>query len=372
MTSSELGPGVAKLIALAGTVHVGSYQRRSKSGKVVDVSSYMRSVGSMSTAQLQQAATALHGSPDPAHRNQLQRVTGELRKRGGTASGAVTGRPADVLGNNNSMDAVRRDSSHQRAKARPSNSPAARAAWNKASVARGEGTLRPDEGVPGSSPQPHLTPAQLANLRKVSRGIDKKEKTKRILGQIDAQKNNRKYVPNPEDVRQAEHRQVLQDMALNPNESFMRNVSGMTPHQLSQAASALYGSPHSTHKKQLRQVLAEQSKRRGPGTAAQRAVAAAVAKIDIARVRPGGEAKKLGQVQSLPNLHPEQKVSGVAPVRAKSAKPYGQSSSQPQTPGMSKNDASKFRLLMRKRAKGMSLTPAEMAWVATYQKATGK
>lgn len=70
-----------RLIALAGTERVGSYTRKTKSGKTVHVDAYTRDPGTMSNGDLFKAFKDLKGKPDAQSRNQHARVVTEIKKR---------------------------------------------------------------------------------------------------------------------------------------------------------------------------------------------------------------------------------------------------------------------------------------------------
>lgn len=87
---------VDRLIALAGVTKVDSYKRTTKSGKVVDVQSYMRKVGDLNNNELFQQYQALtsqqgakrvpkqqaEGMPTAdAVKNRVNEILGEIRKR---------------------------------------------------------------------------------------------------------------------------------------------------------------------------------------------------------------------------------------------------------------------------------------------------
>lgn len=80
-------PPVERLIALAGTEHVGSYMRKTKSGKTVHVSAYTRSPGDMNNNELFKEYTTLKkGSEDTGlsnaqAKNRLNQITNEIRDR---------------------------------------------------------------------------------------------------------------------------------------------------------------------------------------------------------------------------------------------------------------------------------------------------
>lgn len=86
-----------KVIRLAGTQHVSSYTRTSKTGHTVHVSAYTRSVSRMSLSDLRAEFNALKsgksGLSGPASENRQTQIVNELRKRGDEPK-AATHKPA--------------------------------------------------------------------------------------------------------------------------------------------------------------------------------------------------------------------------------------------------------------------------------------
>lgn len=72
---------VERLIALAGSERVGSYTRKSKTGKTIHVDAYTRSPGDMANAELFKEYKGLKGSAEPQDRNRFSQITNEIRKR---------------------------------------------------------------------------------------------------------------------------------------------------------------------------------------------------------------------------------------------------------------------------------------------------
>lgn len=79
------GDAVNRLVALAGQVQVGSYTRKSKTGKIVRVSAYTRDPGKMSNADLVKEYGELKDDPDPKSRNRARQILSEvnIRKQNG-------------------------------------------------------------------------------------------------------------------------------------------------------------------------------------------------------------------------------------------------------------------------------------------------
>lgn len=75
------GDAVNRLVALAGAVQVGSYARKSKTGKIVQVSAYTRDPGKMSNADLVTEYGSLKDDPNPKARNRVKRILAEVNVR---------------------------------------------------------------------------------------------------------------------------------------------------------------------------------------------------------------------------------------------------------------------------------------------------
>ena len=103
-TGHRSGGAIENLIALAGRVRVESHKRTTKSGKVVDVEAYTRSVRTMSKADLQAELKTL-GDKDvksglsPQEANRWQQVDSEVRTRirDGRWDEQPPGKPAMVM-----------------------------------------------------------------------------------------------------------------------------------------------------------------------------------------------------------------------------------------------------------------------------------
>jgi hypothetical protein len=76
-----MGEATDRLIALAGAVHVGGYERRSKSGKMVKVGAYTRDPGQMSASELSAEFSALKNAATSQERNRKTRLVAEISKR---------------------------------------------------------------------------------------------------------------------------------------------------------------------------------------------------------------------------------------------------------------------------------------------------
>jgi len=114
-----------RLIALAGTTKVEAHKRTTKSGKVVDVHTYTRSVGSMSNMDLYKHYQDLSAGKGPAEwegplkqqqvKNRLQQTTNEIRQRqqrgewGHSDKGAATRAKNKVDKEKGALDRGRQD-----------------------------------------------------------------------------------------------------------------------------------------------------------------------------------------------------------------------------------------------------------------------
>lgn len=75
------GDAVNRLVALAGSVQVGSHTRKSKTGKIIQVSAYTRDPGKMSNADLVTEYGSLKDDPNPKARNRAKQILAEVNVR---------------------------------------------------------------------------------------------------------------------------------------------------------------------------------------------------------------------------------------------------------------------------------------------------